>query len=147
MDYSKMTKQDLVFKLKEQKHLAEAVQAKDKEIVSLQKTIKSLEKQIKEELVSKDRFDAVNKVLLESVPKAKLDDAQSRLKEFEGSIKKERLDELLIKVEEDRKQALEAAVLYKNSYEDLLRVFKVNLDMAITTSDLLSEKVKNYKRT
>lgn len=145
MDYSKMTKQDLVTKLKEQKHLSEAVQAKDKEIVSLQKTIKGLEKQIKEELVPKDRFDAVNKVLQASVPKASLDEAQSRLREFEGSIKKDKLDELLVKVEEERKHAMQIAVLYKNSYEDLLRVFKVNLDMAITTSDLLSEKIQNNK--
>lgn len=146
MDYSKMTKQELVTKLKEQKHLSEAVQAKDNEIITLQKKVRQLEKD-KGEMVSKDVHNALVKNTKELVPRAEFEEAKQKLKSFEGSIKKERLDELLIKVEEDRKQALEAAVLYKNSYEDLLRVFKVNLDMAITTSDLLSEKVKNYKRT
>jgi hypothetical protein len=32
-----------------------------------------------------------------------------------------------------------------NSYNDLLKVLKVNLDMAITTNDLLSEKFKTFK--
>jgi len=37
MDYNKMTKAELVSIVKEQKHLASAVQAKDKEIADLKR--------------------------------------------------------------------------------------------------------------
>ena len=144
MDYSKMTKAELVLKIKEQKHLSEAVQAKDKEIVQLQTKVKKLEKDISN-MVPKESHTALNNTLRDMVPKSSLEEAKEKLKSFEGSIKKDELQRLVGRYEEERNRALSIASHYMNSYNDLLKVLKVNLDMAITTSDLLSEKFKTFK--
>lgn len=47
MDYSKMTKQELIEKLNEQKHLADAVDAKDREINSLKDELGEAEEKSK----------------------------------------------------------------------------------------------------
>lgn len=147
MNYEGMTKAELIDLLNEQKHLSQAVQAKDKEINELLAEVKTLKETIKNETVPKDKYDAVNESLKESVPKEKLREATAKLAEFDGAMTKARLDKFLEQVEEERRYARETAVMYKNSFEDLLRVFKVNLDMAITTSDLLSDRVKTNKKT
>lgn len=146
MNYDSMTKAELVDKLKEQKHLSEAVQDKDRQISELQKQVKELKETIKYDKVDKERYDEVSNKLKDLVPKNLLEEAREQLKEFEGSIKKDKLDEIISRVEEERRYALETANMYKNSYEDLLRVFKVNLDMAITTNELLSERVNRGKK-
>lgn len=147
MNYDGMTKAELIDLLNEQKHLSSAVQDKDKQITELQKKVKELKETIKYDKVDKEQYDEVTNKLKDLVPKNLLEEARKQLKEFEGSIKKDKLDDVLGRVEEERRKAMEVANMYKNSYEDLLRVFKVNLDMAITTSDLLSEKVNKNKNT
>lgn len=147
MNYDSMTKVELINLLNEQKHLSQAVQAKDKEINELLTEVKELKQRIKHETVPKDKYDAVNESLKGLVPKGLAEELQEKLRQFEGSMTKENLDKFLEKVEEERKRAFDIAAAYKTSYEDILRVFKVNLDMAITTSDLLSEKVKTNKKT
>ena len=122
MDYKKLNKSELIEKLEEQKHLAKAVETKDKEIIILKKEVESLKETIKSETVPKEKYDAVNEALRNSVPKEKLE-----------------------AMEADLKHVASVAVSYRNSFDDLIRLFKSGLDMAITTSELLGERVKTKK--
>jgi hypothetical protein len=59
MDYTKLTKQELIDKLNEQVHLAKAVEEKDKEIVELQKRLNGS--------VKREEVDAILKKAKEQI--------------------------------------------------------------------------------
>lgn len=102
MDYSKLTKQELLDIVSEQQTLADAVDAKDKEIALL----------------------------------------KEKLKTFEGSMKREEVRTHTKQLEETAKKAQDIANQYIRAHRDLMRIFKVNLDFAISHEDLLAEKLK-----
>ena len=106
MNYNSLTKQELLELVTQQQTLASAVEAKDKEIRTLNEKINELNKQ------------------------------------YQGSVKKEEIKRYTEEVEERAKKALDIANRYVNAYRDLMRVMKVNLDVAISHEELLSEKLK-----
>jgi Ca2+-binding EF-hand superfamily protein len=105
MDYNQLTKAELVEKLNEQKHLAQAVEAKDKEIVEL-----------------KQKFEAFKT-------------------EHQGAIKKADIEKYVKDVQEEIKQAQTVANYYIRIYRDFLKQTQQNLEMAILTEELVSEKI------
>ena len=129
MDYSKHTKQELIDLVSSQQTLADAVQAKDKEITRLEKVIKELN--VKEQ---------------ELVPKQQVHQLNDRIYELERLLKeqvsKEEVKKVTQQLEEDLKKARQIGNMYIQSHRDLMRVLKVNLDLAISHEDLLSEKLK-----
>lgn len=106
MDYSKLTKPELLELVTAQQTLSDAVSVKDKEINRLNDRIHFLEQQIKDYM------------------------PQDEVKRKVGQL------------EEDVKKARSVANMYIQSHRDLMRVLKVNLDIAIAHEDLLTEKIK-----
>ena len=106
MDYTKFTKAELIEKLEEQRHLAEAVEAKDKEIITL-----------------KEEFEEF-KLL------------------HQGSLKKSEVEVLTNKLEADRRTATELAQHYIKMHHDLLKQTQQNLEMALFTEQVVSDKFK-----
>lgn len=121
MDFTKLTKQELLEKVIEQQALAMAVEQKDKEIVELTKRIVDLSQRPSQEEIDKLR---------------------NTVKSFEGSVKKEDIELYTKELEERAKKAGEIANQYIRAYTDLLKIFKANIDSAISYQELLSEKLK-----
>lgn len=137
-DYSKMTKAELVALLQEQIHLGQAVEAKDKEIVTLRKELDKLSRGT----VAKEVHDNLVAEMKNMLTKEKAEELKEKLKLFEGSLKKEDLDKLVKRIEEEKRSILEIANAYRDAFKDLMKISKVALDMSITRDDLLSEKYK-----
>jgi len=106
MDYNTLTKAELIKLLEEQKHLAQAVEAKDKEVVE-----------------ANARVDAI-------------------LEEYKGSMKQSQVEKLTKELIEQRDYALEIANLYMAAHTDLLKQTQQNLEMAVFTEGLISQKLK-----
>ena len=121
MDYTKLTKQELLEKVLEQQTLADAVEQKDKELNELNAKIIELRQR-----------PTQNEV----------EELRKAVKSFEGSVKKEDLEKYTKELEEQSKKATDIANQYIHADTDLLKIFKSNLDAAISYQDLLSEKLK-----
>jgi DNA-binding protein len=106
VDFTKLTKQELLDLVKEQQTLKDAVEAKDKEIQELKKQVESLRTS------------------------------------FQDSVKKEDIKKYTQQLEEETKKAKDIANQYIRSHRDLMRIFKVNLDFAISHEELLADKLK-----
>jgi hypothetical protein len=106
MNYNNLTKQELLDLVMEQQTLKDAVEVKDKEIITLKDTIHQMKK------------------------------------EFEGAVKKEEIKKYTKEVEENAKKSAEIANQYIRAHRDLMKIFKANLDSAISHEELLSEKLK-----
>ena len=117
-----MTKVELIQLVEEQQTLADAVLEKDKEIIELKNKIKTL----------------VSKELVVDLEKT-IEELRFKLK---GSISEEDFKIAIKKIEDERKRAGEIANRYIQAHRDLMRVFKINLDVAISHEELLSEKIK-----
>ena len=73
MDYNQLTKAELIEKLNEQKHLAHAVEAKDKEIVRINNEMQKVKEQIREQnkrMVGLIPREESNKILDEALKDA-----------------------------------------------------------------------------
>lgn len=129
MDFSKLTKQELIDLVTQQQTLNDAVQSKDKEIIQLKKQIQELN--VKEK---------------ELVPRQQVNQMNDRIFELERLLKeqvpKDEVKRITQQMEEDLKKARQVANLYIQSHRDLMRVLKVNLDIAIAHEELLTEKIK-----
>lgn len=88
---------------------------------------------VTEQQTLKDAVDAKDQEILR---------LNAQLKTFEGSVKKEELHKYTKELEEKAKKAADIANHYIRAYKDILTIFKVNLDSAITRDELLSEKLK-----
>lgn len=121
MDYSKLTKQELLDEVTRQQTLAEAIEVKDQEIQRLHKKIEELSKRPSQ---------------------IEVEDLRNKVKDFEGSVKKEDLEKYTKQLEVNAKKATDIANQYIRAHKDLMRIFKANLDAAISHEDLLSEKLK-----
>ena len=113
MDYNTLTKAELVKLLEEQKHLAKAVEAKDTELI-----------------LAQEKIDEAN---------ARVDEI---LKQYTGSMTKEQIDKYTKELTEQRDYALEIANLYITVHTDLLKQTQQNLEMAVFTEGLISQKIK-----
>ena len=118
MDFTKLTKTELLEKVIEQQALADAIEEKDREILRLIE-----EKQ-------------------EMVPKKVVADLRAELQKFEGAVTKEEIQKYTKELEDHAKKSSEIANQYIRAHRDLLKIFKANLDSAISHEELLSEKIK-----
>jgi len=121
MDFSKLTKQELLDKVIEQQALAHAVEHKDRQITDLQKQISEFKSR-----PTREEFDALRR----------------KLSEFDGSVKKEDIETYTKKLEDEVKKSRDIANQYIRAHRDLMRIFKANLDFAISHEELLVDKLK-----
>ena len=135
MEYTNLTKAELLEKLNEQKHLAQAVEAKDNEIATIKKQLEEMKTKYQGAVIkseeAKDNEIATIKKQLEEI-KTK----------YQGAITKSEIEDYTKKVEEERKQAFEIANLYIKAHRDFLKQTQQNLEMVIFTEELLSQKIK-----
>lgn len=106
MDFTKLTKTELLELVTAQQTLKDAVEAKDSEIKELKKQIESLKTS------------------------------------FQDSVKKEDIKTYTQQLEEETKKSRDIANQYIRAHRDLMRIFKVNLDFAISHEELLADKLK-----
>lgn len=71
MDYDKLTKAELIEKLNEKKHLASAVEAKDKEIIRINNELQKARSELnqKASMISKEKVDEMLNNALEDAEK------------------------------------------------------------------------------
>jgi len=124
MDYTKLTKQELIEKLKSKKHLSTTVHSKDVEIGKIKVSHRELVSKLNEE--AKELKNEIN------ILKSKL----------ESSITREELDEKIKGITEERDKSVRAAQLYIKMYHNYLKQIQHNLDMALFTEQVVSEKFK-----
>ena len=135
MEFREMKKEELIVKLEEQRHLASAVDAKDKEIASLRNIkdseIASLSKKYAEikELSIKEKNELTVKI---SELEAKLRAVPS-ITRYEESIKK---------LEEENKRVIAFANQHINVFKNTLKALQGTLDNAIELQDMLVNTVK-----
>jgi glutamate synthase domain-containing protein 3 len=122
MKYEKMTKEELIKKLEEQKHLAKAVNAKDKEIADIRVKAKNMIK------------EAVDR---ENMAKEKVNEL---LTKYSESVTKEVLQKTIEKIEAERDKAVKVASRYIQAYRDYLKLTQHTLNMAISNEELISPK-------
>lgn len=111
-----MTKTELIEKLKEQEHLASAVDAKDEEIARYRKNLQAMK---------------------ESVDK--MEDESAELKQLRNAIKV--LEENNKKVIAIAQEKVKAVEIYKTAFVSLLKSMQGTLDNTIELEALLSEKI------
>jgi alpha-glucuronidase len=136
MDYSQMTKAELIEKLNEQKHLAQAVEAKDREISILNKEKEKKDENLLQELSQ-----------IKEQKQKEIEGLKKSIKELNeqliGSMTKEKVEEYVKNVQEENKNIREVANYYIKIHTDFLKQTQQNLEMAIFTEDLVSQKIKN----
>lgn len=125
MNYKNMTKDDLIKKLEEQRHLAQAVEAKDKEIT----------KHIEEKIKMKEEVDALIKANT---------DAEKELPLLKEHIT--RLEESNKKLVAIAKEKVNSASLYVNAFQGLMKSIQGTLDNTIELEALLSKNIKTGDR-
>lgn len=126
MNLEKMTKVELIDLIKEQKHLAEAVEAKDAEIVKLNGKIKQVEKTVHE---LNDKLQE-QKHLAEAV-EAKDLEITSLKNQMAREIEKEKHGKAVYLLEQ-----------YILAFRSLMQANRGTLDNAIALDNLLREKIK-----
>lgn len=88
---------------------------------------------VTEQQTLKDAVDAKDQEILR---------LNAQLKTFDGSIKREDLKKYTQQLEEETKKSRDIANQYIRAHRDLMRIFKVNLDFAISHEELLADKLK-----
>jgi len=106
MDYTKLTKSELIEKLEEQKHLAQAVDAKDREINQIR--------------LKFEEFRTLH----------------------QGALKQDEVKALTKQLEDEKKKAIDVANLYIKMHHDYLKQTQQNLEMALFTEQVVSDKIK-----
>lgn len=135
MEFRDMKKEELIAKCEEQRHLASAVEAKDKEISILKQNkdfeIASLSKKYAElkDLSTREKNELSVKI---SELEAKLRAVPS-ITRYEESIKK---------LEEENKRVIAFANQYINIFKNTLKALQGTLDNAIELQDILVNGVK-----
>lgn len=120
MDYGKLTKAELIQKLNEQKHLASAVEAKDKEIVEL--------KEAKEKEISRINNE--------------LQKARSELKEQSTMITKQQADEMVNTALADAEKTVQLANEFLAANKNALTLMNAAMTVINHNDNLLNEKLK-----
>ena len=147
MDYSLLKKEDLVNVVKEltlkveaQKHLAEAVDSKDREIVSLKNLFeaeKKSNKDVNAKLVSQQHLsEAIIQKDKEIVELTKVyQEAKSKIGSTQG------LEARLKQLEADNKNLTEFLNPYIMSMRSTLKGIQGTLELAVEMEAMLSEKI------
>jgi len=116
MKYKDMTKAELIEKLKEQEHLASAVDAKDEEIARYRKNLQAMKAQVD-----------------------KREDESAELEQLKNAIKI--LEDNNKKVMTIAQEKVKSVSLYKTAFLSLLKSMQGTLDNTIELEALLSEKI------
>lgn len=124
MNYKDMTKTELIKKLEEQKHLAHAVESKDREISQI----------IKRGAEQQEKYNASLKVLKEQLSEKEL--------LIKQSFSKEQFKEEVEKVWKEAKISVDKANIVLNGYTKALRLLNAALDMVNENDRHMSEKIK-----
>lgn len=128
MDLTKMTKDELIEKIQEQAHLAEAVEAKDKEISQLQKEIEEIKKNNLKQVIE---FRKITDVL------------KGKNAEFEKNIiNNEALVKSAANLDEENKRLLINLNLYVEAFRNTLKAQQGVLDNAIQLDTFISESLR-----
>lgn len=122
MDYEKLTKAELIEQLKNAKHLATTIQAKESEILKLKVKFK------------KEIQEAVER---ENEAKQKINEL---VQKNQGTVSQEVLQSTIEKIEMDRDRAIGVANRYMQAFRDYLKLTQQTLNMAISTEELISPK-------
>jgi uncharacterized Zn finger protein len=135
MDYTGLKKEELVAKLEEQRHLAAAVEAKDKEIAKLRtETAQSIE------LLKKDYRDLKSHMAEEIAKKV------ATIAELEDTIKNfpdiQKLEEAIKLLEEQNKKIVKFSNQHINVFRNTLKSLQGTLDNAIELEDIIVNGVK-----
>ena len=119
-----LTRQELREKLKEQKHLASAVEAKDKEMTKLKESHRQLVDSFKKEI------EELKKEINGLKDNAK------------GLVHLSEVQEKINKVKEENKNLVDTTNLYIEMYHNYLKQTQHNLEMALFTEQVISDKFK-----
>jgi hypothetical protein len=149
MEFTNLSKADLLNiatelqrKVEAQQHLAEAVDAKDREIVSLKNLFEAEKKSNKElnakVLASQHLSDAVIAKDKEIIELVKLN---NELKGKAGTLPT--LEKTVKTLEETNKKLVEVINPYILNFRSLLKAFQGSLELGIEMEALLSESLKN----
>lgn len=124
MEFKEMKKEELIAKLEEQRHLASAVDSKDKEIASLSKKYAEIKDQA---------FKEKNELAV------KISELEAKLKAVPSIT---RYEESIKKLEEENKRVIAFANQYINIFKNTLKALQGTLDNAIELQDMLVNTVK-----
>jgi hypothetical protein len=124
MDYDKMTKAQLIEKLNEQKHLAQAVQAKDREILKMRE--------------DRNKEQERNNEIIKSL-KEELREQENRSRSM---ITKEQFEEETKKVLDDAQEAVDKANLVLDTYSQAMNLINSALVIINKNDKYMSEKIK-----
>jgi hypothetical protein len=146
MEFKEMKKEELVKLLEEQRHLAQAVDAKDAEIISILKeketTISKITETKNSEIatLSKQYAEFKEKNIKEK------NELSNKISELQNKINStpsiERYEESIKKLEEENKKLVSFANQYINVFKNTLKALQGNLDNAIELQDILVNGVK-----
>jgi len=119
-----LTKAELIEKLEEQKHLASAVEAKDIEMSKLKENHRQLVDSFKEEI----------KNMKEEIKGLKHN--------AKGLVHLSEVQEKIDKVKGENQKLVETTNLYIRMYHNYLKQTQHNLEMALFTEQVISDKFK-----
>lgn len=119
-----LTKAELLEKIKEQKHLASAVEAKDNEMSQLKESHRQLVDNFKKEIKEMQK---------------EISDLKQNAK---GLVHLSEVQEKIDKVKEENKNLVETTNLYIRMYHNYLKQTQHNLEMALFTEQVVSDKFK-----
>jgi exopolysaccharide biosynthesis protein len=157
MDYKNMKKEEMLQKLEEQRHLAEAIDAKDAEIAKISK-----EKDVEVEKISKQKDAEIAKIHREK--DAEIVRISKEFESFKEAAAREKnavilkstelekivrtlptssqVEEATKKLEEENKKLINHLGLYVEAFRNLLKANQGVLDNAIQMEAFISESLR-----
>lgn len=140
MDYTKMTKQELIAELESHVHLRDAIQAKDGEISRLSKELRDSARDIREANDIKQRVKALsdeNAGLINEIAELRsqpsIDGFKQQLGQYEQEYKK---------LAEKYNKIINVINPYVNMSRAFMKGVQANLELAVELEASLSEKLK-----
>ena len=130
-----LTKKELVAKIEEQGHLAEAVRAKDLEIVQLKS---ELEKAKSEVTKARLEADKANVVLAEKVSEIKKQKQEEAVSVYQKEI--DNLKNVIVQYQEANKKLVQGANRHVTTFRNLINILSGALNMATDLDELISPK-------
>ena len=135
MDYSKMTKDQMMQELEKQKHLAEAVDAKDKELAFLKQDLLKIQSNMN---------DKYNGMIVDL--KQTNRELQNELNDLKAKTKPtEQLQETIKVLSEENQKIVVASNYHVNAFRNLMKTLQGALDNAIEMDTMVTEVILNKK--
>jgi hypothetical protein len=163
MDYSNLKKDELIQLLNEQKHLAEAIEEKDSQILRQDKEIRKLEAKLKDQEHLAKAIEAKDKEIIElknskaetiSKTKAENDRIRTTL-EYENQDLRDKLEKMpdiekmidyMKKLESDNTFVVSLLKQYMNAFKSYLKSQQGILDNTIELEALITEQLQNKNK-